>query len=172
MLDRTIFLYLPQWAASLSCLPRDDCSQKEFNIKRHYESKHSKYSEYTGLIRIDKIKALKKSISKQQMVFTKINENSEKGTRVSLAISHLIAKNMKPFSDGEFVKECIMTVVDLLCPDEKNVFANVSLSSSTVTRRIEDIAENVKFSLKMLLESFNTTLLLWMKAMIYVTRHN
>ena len=79
---------------------------------------------------------------------------------------------MKPLSDGEFVKECIMTVVDLLCPDEKNVFANASLSSSTVTRRIEDIAENVKFSLKMLLESFNTTLLLWMKAMIYVTRHN
>ena len=69
--------------------------KKEFNIKRHYESKHSKYSEYTGLIRIDKIKALKKSISKQQMVFTKINENSEKGTRVSLAINHL--RNSKEY---------------------------------------------------------------------------
>ena len=121
---------------------------KEFNIKRDYESKHSKYSEYTGLIRIDKIEALKKSISKQQMAFTRMNENSEMGTRVSLVISHLIAKNMKPFSDGEFVKECIMTAVDLLCPQEKNVFANVSLSSSTVTRRIEDIAEDFKLSLK------------------------
>ena len=76
------------------------------------------------------------------MTFTKINENSEKGTKVSLAISHLKAKNMKPFSDGEFVKECIMTAVDLLSPEEKTVFANVSLSSSTVTRRIEDIAKN------------------------------
>ncbi|KAI6655305.1 General transcription factor II-I repeat domain-containing protein 2 [Oopsacas minuta] len=122
--------------------------KKEFNIKRHYDAKHSKYSEYTGLIRNDKIEALKKSISKQQMTFTKINENSKKATKVSLAISHPIAKNMKPFSDGQFVKECIMTAVDLLCPEEKNVFANVSLSSSTVTRRIEDIAKNFKLSLK------------------------
>ncbi|KAI6647823.1 hypothetical protein LOD99_8410 [Oopsacas minuta] len=47
-----------------------------------------------------------------------------------------------------------MTAVDLLCPEEKNVFANVSLSSSTVTRRIEDIAENFKLSLKDVAEQY------------------
>ena len=35
---------------------------KEFNIKRHYESKHSKYSEYTCLIRIDKIEQPLKNV--------------------------------------------------------------------------------------------------------------
>ena len=60
----------------------------------------------------------------------------------------MIAKRLKPFTDGEFVKECILTVVDIVCPDKKHLFENISLSARTVTRRVEELAENVKSSLR------------------------
>ena len=40
-----------------------------------------------------------------------------------------------------------MTEVELLCPSEEKVFSNVSLPS-TVTRRIEDISQSFKLSMK------------------------
>ena len=35
---------------------------------------------------------------------------------------------MKPFIDGEFAKECMMSVVRELCPEKKGTFENISLS--------------------------------------------
>ena len=32
----------------------------------------------------------------------------------SLQISHIIAKKIKPFSEGEFVKDCLPAVVELI----------------------------------------------------------
>ena len=62
-------------------------------------------------------------------------------------ISHKIAKNSKPFSEEAFVKECLVDSAALLCPDKKDEFENVSLSRRTVTRRVEDIAENLELEL-------------------------
>ena len=51
---------------------------------------------------------------------------------------------MKPFTDGDFVKDCLMAVVEVICPEKKKLFSNVSLSARTITRRIEDLSEDVK----------------------------
>ena len=51
---------------------------------------------------------------------------------------------MKPFTDGDFVKDCLMAVVEVICPEKKKLFFNVSLSATTVTRRIEEMSEDVK----------------------------
>ena len=61
-------------------------------------------------------------------------------TKTSFVISHKIAKNSKPFSEGEFVKECLVDSAALICPEKKAAFEQVPLSRRTVTRRIEDIA--------------------------------
>ena len=55
---------------------------------------------------------------------------------------------MMPFAEGVFVKECLMAVVDLVCPEKKLLFSNVSLSRRTVTRPIENLAADVRGSLK------------------------
>ena len=60
---------------------------------------------------------------------------------------------MKPFSDGEFVKDCLMEVVDVLIPEKRSLFSN-SLSRRTVTRRIEELAEDLKISLRTLAGKF------------------
>ena len=55
---------------------------------------------------------------------------------------------MKPFSDRDFIKECLVAVVDSVCPDQRSFSECVSLSSRTVRRRIENMSDNVHDSLK------------------------
>jgi hypothetical protein len=74
--------------------------------------------------------------------------------RASYVVSEIIAKKQKPFKDGEFVKECLDAVVDIMCPKEKATIASVSLSRMTVTRRIEALGEDIKVSLHELAASF------------------
>jgi len=52
---------------------------------------------------------------------------SEQATKASYAISQIIAKRTKPFSDAEYVKECLNAVVEVICPEKKGVFNSVIL---------------------------------------------
>ncbi|XP_076806318.1 general transcription factor II-I repeat domain-containing protein 2B-like [Clavelina lepadiformis] len=91
---------------------------------------------------------MKSNLKKQSGLFVKENSEAEANTRASLAVSSIIAKKMKPFTDGEFVKECLMAVVDEVCPDKRALFSNVSLSARTVTRKVETISSDVKCQLR------------------------
>ena len=64
-----------------------------------------------GSFASDKIATLKRTITTQQDLFT--NAESAFNVESSFAVSALIAKRLKPFTDGEFVKEYILTVVDI-----------------------------------------------------------
>ena len=56
----------------------------------------------------------------------------------------LIAKHCKPFTEGEFIKECVMKMVEKICPEKKQEFANVCLARNTVVRRIEEVSSDIK----------------------------
>ncbi|KAG0727511.1 General transcription factor II-I repeat domain-containing protein 2 [Chionoecetes opilio] len=62
---------------------------------------------------------------------------------------------MKPFTDGDFIKECIMVVIDSLCPVKRSAFDSVSLSPRTVCRRIEEMSDRVNDSLKTCCSNFD-----------------
>eukprot|EP00102_Acyrthosiphon_pisum_P014337 XP_008184341.1 PREDICTED: general transcription factor II-I repeat domain-containing protein 2-like [Acyrthosiphon pisum] len=98
---------------------------KEYNIKRHYETKHK-----------DKFKNLEGKERKKC-------EQNVSTVRASYRVAQLIAKESKPFSDGEFVKKCMSHVIDEICPENKCLFEQVSLSRQTITRRIEDLGLNL-----------------------------
>ncbi|KAL4135442.1 hypothetical protein QTP88_007051 [Uroleucon formosanum] len=55
-----------------------------------------------------------------------------------------IARASKPFSDDEFIKECIVSAVEVICPEKKQAFLNINLSGNTIAQRIEEMASNVK----------------------------
>jgi hypothetical protein len=63
---------------------------------------------------------------------TKSTNDSEIAVKASYAVSEIIAKKLKPYSDGEFVKECLEVVGDIICP-EKNFISSISLSRFTVS---------------------------------------
>lgn len=118
---------------------------KEYNVRRHYETKHhEKYDAYVGKVREDKVTKLKSALWKQRRLFTTINQSNEDSVRASFVISELIAKSSRPFTEGLFIKECLLKASDILCPDKKKLFESLSLSPNTVATRITELADNVE----------------------------
>lgn len=56
----------------------------------------------------------------------------------------LIAKHGKPFTEGTFIKDCVMKIVENISPEKKQEFAHVCLARNTVARRIEDISSDIQ----------------------------
>ncbi|XP_016407553.1 general transcription factor II-I repeat domain-containing protein 2-like [Sinocyclocheilus rhinocerous] len=116
---------------------------KEYNVKRHYETKHQSFKYYTGAERNQKVKQLAAALLAQQQFF-RANKAQENSTLASYEVAHLIARHGKPFTEGELIKECLMKVATIICPEKMQDFKNISLSRNTVGRRIEDLSANLK----------------------------
>ena len=117
---------------------------KEFNVRRHYMTTHaSKYDEYKGKLREDKVRELEQSFKKQQSVFKRAHQASDAVVRASYKIAHEIAVSSKPFSEGEFIKKCMLLVAEDICPEKRQSFANISLSRNTVADRIDALSDNL-----------------------------
>lgn len=146
-MDKFIFVCVGEKPVCLVC--NESVSvMKEYNIKRHYDSKHSsKFAYFQGQLRLDKVEVLKKQLQRQQHSFHKQNEDSEASVKVSYIISEKIAHKSKPFTDGEFIKECMEAAADVLCPSQKQLFSKVSLSGVTVARRVEELAGDIEKTL-------------------------
>ena len=56
--------------------------------------------------------------------------------------SYEVARHGKPFSDSEFITQCLIKVIEIMCLDMQEI-NNVSLSRNTVVRQIEDLAANL-----------------------------
>ncbi|GFQ69951.1 general transcription factor II-I repeat domain-containing 2-like protein [Trichonephila clavata] len=96
---------------------------KKSNIERHFKTVHTNFdSDYpmNSEIRRKKIIPLKSSITNQQSFFTKPLQQHKAARIASYKISHLLAKNKKPFTDGELVKEATLEAVDSLFEEFKN----------------------------------------------------
>ncbi|KAK7886618.1 hypothetical protein WMY93_026239 [Mugilogobius chulae] len=129
---------------------------KEYNVSRHYVTKHEeKYKNLSDLERAKASEALLAKLHTQQTLFTKLNAPRAAAVKTSFLISHKIARNSKPFADGEFVKECMVDSAALICPEKKGAFENIPLSRRTVTRRVEDIAGNLELQLKNRADDFD-----------------
>ena len=64
-----------------------------------------------------------------------------------------LQKNMKPFTDGDFVKDCLMAVVEVVCPEKKNHFA--FLLELSTQRIVEDVKTRQQDCLKKFAILFN-----------------
>ncbi|XP_065658975.1 general transcription factor II-I repeat domain-containing protein 2-like [Hydra vulgaris] len=74
--------------------------------------------------------------------FTNINE-----IKASYSLAHLIAFHSRPFTDGEFIKNCLIKTAKILCPEKIKDFNNISLSRNTVAERVNDIATDLRSQL-------------------------
>ncbi|XP_050733317.1 general transcription factor II-I repeat domain-containing protein 2-like [Eriocheir sinensis] len=114
---------------------------KEYNVRRHWERLHqsSNFASMSAAERKDTIVRLSRNLQTAE---------ADKVTRASYEVSRLLARRMKPFMDGDFIKECLVAVVDSVCPEQRSTFESVSLSSCTIHRRIEEMSDSVHDSLK------------------------
>ena len=78
---------------------------------------------------------LKTRFGKQASFFMKKRRENEGNTHASHEVLKCIAEKMKPFTDDELVKECLLAVVDIVCPENKSLFASISLSGRCQHKR-------------------------------------
>ena len=110
-------------------------------MERHYKIHSAKYYCYGGESRKRKLESLK-SARKQQTSMFECNE-SEEITKTSYKVSHLLACNMKPYSDGEIMKQAIVIFAEECCSASIQLKAKkLLLSNDTVTRRIECVSND------------------------------
>jgi len=118
---------------------------KEYNMRWHFETMHrDKYDAYKGKIREEKVKQLKSAFCKQRSFFASINQSNKDSVRASFVISGMIAKSSRPFTEGLFIKECLVKASEILCPGKQKLFEGISLSPNTVASRVTDLAANIE----------------------------
>lgn len=128
---------------------------KEFNIRRHYETHHKeKFDHLNGQIRKDEINKLVAGLKKQQSTFTRSRDISDEAVRASYIIANELVQASKPFSDGEFVKTCMLKAAEVVCPEKRPAFANISLTRNTVADRVTELSSDLSSQLKEKIKSF------------------
>ncbi|XP_071039548.1 general transcription factor II-I repeat domain-containing protein 2B-like [Parasteatoda tepidariorum] len=100
------------------------------------------------------LSSLKSKLQGQQSMFTKANNESEDALKSSFIIALEIAKRSQPFSEGDFIKDCMLNVTDVSFPFQKSVIQNISLSRNTVASRITDLSQNLGLQLKEKIKEF------------------
>ena len=68
--------------------------------------------------------------------------------KASFIIAEKIARACKPFTEGEFIKNCIAKVRNVVCPKKKQVFAAIGLSRNTVASQVDELAFDLQIQLK------------------------
>lgn len=90
---------------------------KEFNLKSHYDTNHKlKFDCYTEKMR--------------EIKFYCCFRNREK---------------IWFFTNGDFIKDCMLKVGDVSFPSQKTIIQNISLSRNIVVSRINDLSQNLFF---------------------------
>ena len=118
---------------------------KEYNLKRHFQTKHGHFGSNLSVSKQQqKANDMVKSLKQQQTVFVKQTVIQEATTKASFVLAYKLAKHNKPFSDAEFVKECMLDAVDITCPEVRTKIEAISRSRRrTIVRRIGGISQNL-----------------------------
>ena len=113
-------------------------------MKRHFKKNREAYQSLVGGKKTQRIEKLQKEFITQKLMFKKSNQESQASSRANYVVAYEIAKQGKPFLEGELVKNCMLEVAEIVCRDEQRAFQNVSLSRITITRRVEKIGSDFK----------------------------
>jgi hypothetical protein len=102
---------------------------KKCNLKRHCNTKRAEKCEnLQGQIRKDTVSDLRKKLTSQQTFMRKCTNDSEIAVKAIYAVSEIIAKRLKPCSDGDFVKDCLEAVGDIIYQEKRTLISSISLS--------------------------------------------
>ena len=115
---------------------------KLFSVKKHYKTLHeAKYAGFVGKSREGLVKKLQTSLSAHQNTYKNTVEQTENSVIASYLIAEKIARSTRPFTDGEFVRDCVQKVAKVLLPVKAPLFEEINRFRNTMARRIEDIGE-------------------------------
>lgn len=122
-------------------------TMKEYNVSCHYNTKHKATFEELYPLQsqscVSKIASLKLSYKKETRILIQKVTQQERATAASLRVTWQLTKNMRPFTDAETVKTCMMVALNEIIVDPKvkgsiiPVVQQIPMSDTTTSRRIE-----------------------------------
>lgn len=125
---------------------------KDYNMRRHFESVHPEYAKIDAAKKKQEFTRLSSALQRQTALFVKsitaAQTTAASNTTASYRVAYLVATRLKPFTDGKLVKDCVLAIADEVCPEKKAAFEKVSLSAPTLTRRVQDMRDDVLGTLK------------------------
>ena len=90
---------------------------KEHSIRWRNDSHRShKFRNLQSKARTDKEKELLSGLKQQQSICSHSMEVSDAAVKASYHIAKEIAIASKPFFDGEFIKNCLLKAIEIVCP--------------------------------------------------------
>eukprot|EP00066_Takifugu_rubripes_P027642 XP_011616908.1 PREDICTED: LOW QUALITY PROTEIN: general transcription factor II-I repeat domain-containing protein 2-like [Takifugu rubripes] len=117
---------------------------KEYNLRRHSDTKHgAKYAKASLQEKQQIAQELKGELWLLQSLFTKSTAKNEAAVKASFIVAEEIAHASKSFSEGAFLKQCMLKVCEQVCPDQLQTLKNVGLSRNTIADRGKELAENL-----------------------------
>lgn len=93
-------------------------------------------------------------LRKRQSIFKQSRKDSESAVKATYLIVNKIALASMLYSDVEFVKRCIMMAAELVCPEKRQAFANITLKRNTMAKRIPELLADVDMQLKHKVKEF------------------
>lgn len=131
---------------------------KKHNIQRHYETMHQhRYNHLVGEVRKNVVSSLKEIFVKKmaQEASQSTIDLPKSALKASYVASYNIAKQNKHFSEGEFVKE--VTILMLECFGDKGkemikYIESIPLSHDIVESRIKDIEDILKNQIQTIMQ--------------------
>ena len=87
---------------------------KEFTMRRHWEAEHraSNFASMSSEERKYAIDRLSGNLQKTTSFFRKQTDEADTILLASYEVSRILARRMKQFSNGDFIEECLVAVVD------------------------------------------------------------
>ena len=79
----------------------------------------------------------------QHYVFYETFSLQKYATKASFALANKIAKPNKSFAEAEFIKDCVVDVVTVVCSEAKSKVETISLLQGIIVCRIDAIAVNI-----------------------------
>jgi hypothetical protein len=107
--ERQILFYYKNGKALCSVCSENIAVLKEYNIAMQYNSNHKKTHKNWSE------KRKRGDLKSQQTVFRKQSNHTFSALRASYRVTHLLAKETKPSSVGEFVRKCLQHTVQEMC---------------------------------------------------------
>ena len=87
---------------------------------------------------------IRNALTSHPLQFYESRHENQKLTKVSYVVSEMIAKMIRPHTDGKFVP----SLHGIVFPEEKATVSKLCLSARTRTRRIGDIANHITSTLR------------------------
>ena len=121
---------------------------KKYNLERHFNTSHAELDNKYPLdsdLRREFIDKKEKGMNIQQSLFSKKQDQNKSAIVASYEVALLLAKKKKPYTDGEEIVKPVLDIAAKMLGDKKieAKFKDIPLSNNTMTRRIEELADNV-----------------------------